>query len=283
VDIEYEPEHVRFYNDAFARYLSMKMYAAEGKWDDARIDYDFLVEAFEAQPYIYDFPMPDVKYYSEDRAVLSVVALVGLGPIKQAFNLRIRTSKDVDIVHILYTDTDGREAEYGFLPIHVGEDLYFKFAIPRVEARPTAVGSIRVLAGAREIGKLQLLEDVAPVAIETFRAKSSLIYLRTVARAIAKALATKQIKDDVEDEGFGGWLAKVAIDAGTDLTENADLRSAQLLPGQILVGDFEIDPGRYDLTVEFYTHEGLLLGKQHFAEYAVTPTGLNLIQAVLPM
>ncbi|HBZ02098.1 MAG TPA: hypothetical protein DEO84_12340, partial [candidate division Zixibacteria bacterium] len=34
--LDYKPGEVRFNNDALARYLGLHMYAAEGKWDDAR-------------------------------------------------------------------------------------------------------------------------------------------------------------------------------------------------------------------------------------------------------
>jgi len=45
VEINYKAEKVRFNNDSFARYLSMQMYAAEGKYDDAVIDYNLLKRA----------------------------------------------------------------------------------------------------------------------------------------------------------------------------------------------------------------------------------------------
>jgi hypothetical protein len=279
---DYEPKHVKFYNDAFARYLSMHMYAAEGKYDDARIDYDFLKKAFVTQPYIYDFVMPEVKYYTDDGVILSVVALTGLAPRKEALNLRIRTDKDLDLVQVLYTDSENEDSEYGHLPMKVKEDYYFKFAIPRLVARPSIVSRIRVLNGIDEIGELQLLEDVSTVAKETFEARKSMIYFRTVLRAVAKGLAAHKAKKKADTGGLGGWLKKAAIDVTTDLSENADLRSSQLLPGRIYVGDFELQPGRYDLTVEFYTEGGQLIVSRHFPEYRVLSKGLNLIQAVLP-
>jgi hypothetical protein len=280
--IVYEPKHVRFYNDAFARYLSMHLYAADGKYDDARIDYDFLVEAFANQPYVYSFGQPEVVYRSDDQTILSVVALAGLGPRKEAFNLRLRTDKDLGLVQVLYTDSDGREAEYGHLPLPVKADYYFKFAIPRVEARPSVIGRIRLLVNGEEIGELQLLEDVAAVAEETFEAKKTLIYLRSLARAVAKGLANHKMKKRADTGGIEGWLKKAAIDVATDISENADLRSAQLLPGFIYVGDFELKPGTYNLTVEFLSTDGHLISSELFTDYPVTRRGLNMIEAISP-
>lgn len=280
--IDYKPKHVRFYNDAFARYLSMHLYAADDKPDDARIDYNFLTEAFESQPFVYNFAQPEVFYQAENKAILSVVALAGLGPRKEAFTLRLRTDKDLGLVQILYTDSDGREAEYGHLPLPVEADYYFKFAIPRVDARPSDIGRIRLLANGIEVGELRLLEDVAAVAEETFEAKKSLIYLRSVARAVAKGLVAHNMKKKADTGGLEGWLKKAAIDVATDVSENADLRSAQLLPGKVYVGDFALEPGIYDLAVEFYAADGLLISRDVFTGYNVTSSGLNLIEAISP-
>ncbi len=279
VEIDYEVAKVRFHNDALGRYLSMHIYAADGKMDDARIDHDFLVQAFRSQSHIYNFAMPEVKYYSQDRAILSVVGLVGLAPVKEALSLRIRTDKDLGLVQVLYDDPQNKGAEYGHLPVNVKADYYFKFAIPKIMPRPSLVSGIRVLANGKLIGELQLLEDVGKVAEETFAAKKSLIYIRTVARAIAKGLAAHKLKKKMDTGGLGGWLKKAAVDVGTDLIENADLRSSQFLPGTIYVGDIEIEPGMYDIVVEFYLADGSLAGATTYSGYEVVKNGLNLIEA----
>jgi hypothetical protein len=280
VEMDYNVQTVRFNNDAFARYLSMHMYAADGKYDDARIDYDYLVDAFDSQPHIYNFAMPDVSYYSEDKAILSVVGLTGLAPVKEPFNLRIRTDKDLDLVQILYKDGENNDAEYGHLIMPVSADYYFKFAIPKLLTRPSAVSEIRVYLDHSPKGKLQLLEDINTVALETFEAKKSLIYFRSIARAVAKGLSNHKAKKKVDTGGVEGWLKKAAIDVATDLTENADLRSSQFLPGQVYVNDFEVDPGLYDITIEFVGFDGETLFLQNVEQFKVNRGDFNLIEAV---
>lgn len=152
VDINYRAKKIRFNNDAFARYLSMHMYSTEGKMDDARIDYDLLRSAFLEQPHIYDFDVPDIKYFSEDKEILSVVAFAGLAPVKEALNLRLRTDKDLDLVQVLYTDPERKDSEYGHLPISVSEDFYFKFSIPQIVSRPSYISRIRVFVDSELIG-----------------------------------------------------------------------------------------------------------------------------------
>ncbi|MBU0984590.1 MAG: hypothetical protein KKA42_12005 [candidate division Zixibacteria bacterium] len=278
--VDYEIKPVRMYNDAFARYLSMHMYAADGKWDDARIDLEYLQQAFRDQPYIYNFDVPDVRYVSDEGSILSVVALAGLAPVKEELSLRIRTDKQLNLVQIMYADKDEEVPGYTHIPMNVSEDYYFKFAIPELQDRVSMIDRVNVYVDGERLGQLQLLEDVGAVARETFRAKSSMIYIRTVLRAVAKGLIAHKQKQKADTGGLGGWLKKAAIDVVTDVSENPDLRCARLLPGRILVGDFVVEPGTYDLRVEFVGADGRRVASQSFPGYTVTQNGPNLIEAV---
>jgi uncharacterized protein len=281
--IQYEAGKVRFNNDAFARYLSMHLYAADGKFDDARIDFDLLNDAFLTQPHIYDFPAPAVRYAPEDSgAILSIVGMAGLSPVKEALSLRIRTDKDLGLVQVLYDGTGEDDHEYGHLLLPVKEDYYFKFAIPKIAARPTPVTSIRVYADTNYLGELALIEDVSKVAEETFNAKKSLIYLRSVARAVAKGLATHKLKERVDNDdksSFGGWLKKAVIDVGSDISENADLRCSRFLPGKIYVGDFELPPGQYNIRIDYLDSYGAVIKSDTISDYKVGRNKLNLLKS----
>lgn len=281
VTIDYEAKEVRFYNDAFARYLSMHMYAADGRFDDARIAADYLVDAFRSQPHIYPFDIPPVSWRASDgKAVLSVVALTGLSPVKEALSLRIRTDKDLNLVQVLYDGGPNDQAQYGHIPMPISEDFYFKFAIPVLHDRPSSIRIIRVHSRNMLLGELWLLEDVGLVARETFEAKRTLIYLRSVARAVAKGLAAHKAKKKADTGGLEGWLKKAAIDVVTDISENADLRCARLLPGRIFVGDIEVDPGVYDLTIDFIGDGGVLVARQYVEGFDVRRGEFNLVQAL---
>jgi hypothetical protein len=279
-ELPYEIEKVRFNNDAFARYLSMHMYAADSKYDDARIDYEMLVDAFETQPHIYDFDRPQVEYAPDSGVILSFVAMAGLAPIKEPVNLRIRTDKTLGLIQVLYTDGPNKDSEYAHLPFSVKADYYFKFSLPVLTQRPSMISRIRVYADDGYLGELQLIEDVSKVAEETFKAKKSLIYFRTIARAVVKGLATHLAKKkiDKKNEGPGGWLMKAAVDVATDISENADLRCSYLLPGRIYVGDFEIEPGVYDLRVDFIDFDGRVISSQTTNDYEVKKSGWNMLE-----
>lgn len=277
IEIDYEIDKVRFLNDAFARWLSMHMYAADGKFDDADIDYSLMVAAYQEQPHIYGFDVPTVKYHSADQAVLSVVSMIGLAPVKESLSLRIRTDKDLGLVQVLYDGTGEEDTEYTHFPINVGADYYFKFAIPQLVDRPSEVGAVQVLVDSVSVGYLQLIEDVGQVVRETYSARKTMTLVRSVGRAVVKGLATHKLKKEADTGGFGGWLKKAAIDVASDFTENADLRCSRFLPGRILIGDFEIAPGRHSIEFVFKDHNGHELGRTSFHDYPVSSSGLNLL------
>lgn len=277
--IPYEAADIRFQNDALARYLGLHVYAAQGKMDDARIDHELMLKAFADQPNIYPFPPPPVIYRSENNAVLSAVAMVGLSPVKEALNLRLRTDKDLDLVQIIYDSPDSTGPQYGQFALPISEDYYFKLSIPQIVPRPSIIEAVRITASDGTSGTLYLLEDIGRVAQETFEAKRTMIYIKTVMRALAKGLTTHKAKEKADDGKAGGWLKKLAMDIAADISENADLRCSRLLPGRVFVGDFEIAPGTYDLRYEFLDPAGAVVRTQTITGYTVLKNGLNLIEA----
>jgi hypothetical protein len=274
-------EKVRFNNDALARYLSMQMYAVDGKMDDARIAYNYLQRAFSEQPNIYDFPMPSVKYFPQygDNTLLNVVALVGRSPVKEAMNLRLRTDKDLDLVQVLYTEKGRENPEYFHLVMPVSEDFYFKFSIPKIVERPSEIQKIRIRTESGYLGELQLLEDVSRVAKETFKAKKTIILVRSILRTLAKGIAAHELKQKLDTGGLLGWLKKAVVDVGTEISEGADLRCSQFLPGRIFIGDFEIPPGTYDIYVEFIGYNNSVRATKYISGFNVGKNQLNLIEA----
>jgi hypothetical protein len=136
-----------------------------------------------------------------------------------------------------------------------------------------------VIADSLYIGELQLIEDVYSVSEEIFRKKKSMIYFRSIARAVAKGLLAHRAKQKLDTGGLAGWLKKAAVDVATEISEAADLRCSRLLPGLIYVGDFELPPGVYDLRIEFIDANGDLISVTEYPDYEVTGRGLNMVEA----
>jgi uncharacterized protein len=274
---DFEVETIDFNNDAFARYMSMHLYAADGQYDNARISHEKLKEAFQTQSQIYNFELPDVQFDSDDNAVLSVVAMSGLSPVKEALNLRLRTDKDLDLVQVLYDGAEYDDEEYTHFYAPIGEDYYFKFAIPVITDRLSNISQIVLYADGNPVGNLELLEDIGNVADATFSTKKALIFIKSAIRAVTKGLASHELKEKADTGGLGGWLKKVAIDVGSDILENADLRCSRLLPGKIHVGDFLFEPGTYNLRIEFLDYNGSLIYGKDYPDYKIKKGALNFI------
>ncbi len=277
--IPYDIPDIRFNNTAFARYLGMHLYATEGDFDNARVAYEYLQKAFILQPEVYDFPMPDVEYYKGEEPILSLVALAGLSPVKEDWNLRIRTDKQLDLVTVFYEGPDEEDIVLSNFYAPISEDYYFKMAVPTLEDRISLIDKVIVRIDNIPMGEMQIIEDVGNVARHTFEAKFSMILVRSVIRTLIKGLAAHEAKAEVKDEGVGGWLLKAAIDVGTDLIENADLRCSRLLPDRIYVMDIPMQPGVYNIAFDFLDEDGNLLVTKDVLNYRVYQKGLNLVQA----
>ena len=279
--IDYEAKKVRFNNSAFARYLGMHLYAARGDWDDARIDREGLEDAFRTQPHIYDHAVPDVSYRADGQAVLSVVGFAGLSPRKTPLNLRIFAHKESQTVTVQYDGVYIGQSggDYAIIPFPVEETYYFKFSIPQISPQPSVVKRVRVTIDGREAGDLEVLEDVGNIAVETFEAKKSLIYLRTVARAIVKGLAFYKQEQKLKADGVPEWLAKGMLGVLAEAIEAADVRGSHYLPGRILVRDFPVDPGLHGLRIEFLDAAGGVVHLENIPAYEVRASGPNFVEA----
>ncbi len=278
VQVPLEAKKIRFANSAFARYLSMHMYAADGADDDAAIDLKLLKEAFATEPQIYDFSEPPVSYESKD-AVISVVAFAGTAPVKRDFKLRLRTDKQLDLVQVLVDGGENKDQVYWQFPADVSEDYYFKFAIPVLTDIPSEVTSVSVWSEGRKLGELHLLEDIGAVAHDVFEAHRTIILAKTLGRALFKGLVNHKLKKKVKNDDVGGWLLKAAMDVTFDVTENADLRCSHLLPRRVYVGDFEADPGSYDLQIMFYDANDRLVSSTEVSNFEVRKGDFNLAEA----
>jgi len=212
--------------------------------------------------------------------LFSFVALSGLSPVKVEQSLRIRTDKDLDLVQVLYDSGEQMGEEYTHFPFPIGEDLYFKFSIPKIVARESIIQTIEIEANGTIIGKLDLAENLAVIAEEVFRAKKSLIFLKAFFRSINKAITSNKLKKKADTGGLEGWLKKAAIDIAADLTENADIRCSHLLPGKIYIGDFLLKPGEYNFIIRFIDYHGQISAEKYIEKYQVKQNNLNILEAV---
>ncbi len=275
---EIEAEDLDYYNNALSHYLSHLVYRADGSFDDSRISLEKLKEAWETYPDVYNYEMPSAvrNTTSEKETLLNVLAFAGTGPTKEPVGARITTFDD----YVVISDP----TEFHIQPIPIPGIKYgwnFKFEFPTLVEEGTEVYRIEVFVDGESYGELELLENMSNVARKTFESNKSVVFFKTITRAIAKGISTSALGRTIKKEAdglFGDILVGIA-NAASDATENADLRSWRTMPGYSFVGEYEIDQGRHNIEIRFIGETGNLLSKKVIENYNVK-TGLNLIEAV---
>ena len=227
-------------NSAFSHYLSAILYAKSGKPDDARIEYEKMLQAFNDQPDIYSFEQPDRESMQRiknpgDYNVL-ITGFAGRAPIKKQNDVR------------LYLDD---------------KDLYLKFSLPSLHLYQSQVQSVEVIFDDTLAAPLYLMEEMDVVAKEMYKIKEPIIYARAFARSFVKAIGTNVISKEIEEENEGlGKILNIFGKIGQEFSEKADLRSWQTMPGKAYANVVGLPPGDHQAEIRYYDSRGRLLFTQ---------------------
>ncbi|MBQ0167553.1 MAG: hypothetical protein KBT02_10650 [Treponema sp.] len=257
-----------FNNSALARYLSMLLYRSRGKSDDARIDYDQLLLAFQTQQQLYSFAVPasvqEELSVPKGKARLNILGFTGMAPVKQQEELRI--SNDLG--------------------------TYFKLALPYMVPRGSSVKTVEVTvtgeSGAVYKTSLERFESMEAIAMDTFGQKQSLIFAKTFARALAKSVTTSvayMASDEFKKRNNQEMellfdIIGFASQIHTEVSEQADLRTTQYFPAYANVGGITVEPGNYTVRVDFLNSRGKIISTEVFNDVTASEKGLNLVEAV---
>ncbi|MDP8201667.1 MAG: hypothetical protein P9M11_05950 [Candidatus Tenebribacter burtonii] len=283
----YETGTNRFHNSVLGRYLSMLIYRAEGKIDDARIDKEKMDIAWQVQSHIYNFSKPDFEkcLSRTEKAKLNVIAFSGRAPDKKANTLYIHTEKNLLLIGTTKEGPKGKQNLESFNPIpwkDMKKGYHFKFQLPVMKTRNSNIGRIELIVDDKLTTDLQQIEDIEKVALETFKIKEPLIYLKTITRTVSKGLFAAKRKQEMEkkiNNEILGFAARWATDALVDATENADLRISSFFPAKTLVTELELDPGVYNIKVKYYSKNGSVLFVDDLGQKEITRSGLNLFES----
>ncbi len=279
----------RFYDSALARYLSMLMYRANGQWDDARIDLDRIREIWRQAPNVYSFRMPPLDTVldpcPDGYAKLNVISFFGRSPDKLARTLYIHTQpRSITITATQQTSYQQRHVRAlevipwaGKDPLPVGTQL--KFQVPYMKMRGSRVARIRLMLNGREVGSFSTIESMDKVALETFKVKEPLIYLKTITRAVAKGVARAQAVAELQKHRDGQKVPVFLVDAMFAATENADLRISQFFPGAAGIYEIDVPEGRHRVSVLYYDRNGSRLFVDELGFIDVSRNRLNLLES----
>ncbi|MDO9578944.1 MAG: hypothetical protein Q7J16_13760 [Candidatus Cloacimonadales bacterium] len=277
----------KFHNSALGRYLSMLIYRAEGKLDDARIDQDMIAEAWKLQAQIYDFKQPELNTYLEktDKAKVDFISFTGRGPDKKANTLYIHTEDDLIVIGTTEENPRGNQQLETLDLINwpgVKKGYHFKFQLPFLEERKSNISKVKIKVDGVVMKELEMIEDIEKIALETYKIKEPLIYLKTITRSVLKGLASEKGKTELSKQVGGGLLgdlSRLVTDVAVDATENADLRISRFFPAEALVGEIEVTTGMHRFAIEYYSKNGDLLWVDELGEKDVSKKGLNLFES----
>ena len=288
-----EHEDYDYFGAAFLAYLSGMLFESAGDLNDAFISYRQAEEYYElASPKTGMSPPRDVglslarlarqlgftddealyqgKYGAphvpaEDQGELILLYESGYVPSKyeESFTLPILTTDSFDY------DTEGGRSNFarrlmarrGKSYSEIKLEYLLHVAIPAIRSNRPRFAGIAAVAGDAERGGF-LVADVETMAIETLESQEGSILLRTVARALLKYLAyreiTKRSDDSGESEDKGAskqsiWASLLGriVNVVNVATEHADTRSWQTLPNQIFLVRMYLPAGSHTVTLVF--------------------------------
>ncbi|MCL2065354.1 MAG: hypothetical protein FWG98_13430 [Candidatus Cloacimonetes bacterium] len=247
-----------FSNSALARYLSILFYEADRNPDAVRIEMEQFHAAFANQPTIYTQSVPRainlIAEGSGDMARLDVLTFVGLSPIKEEETLQ------------------------QYWPIFTGSNRYANINLPRLVERPNRVDRIEIVVG-DETFRLELLEDMGTVIVDTFNARYTQIFLKTYIRTLVKHTALEIAQNQAAERGgaLAGMGARLAGGLLIEASERADVRISRYLPNGAFVGGVLVEPGTYTVTANFYS-QGQLVRTKTRENMEIRANRLNLAQ-----
>lgn len=255
------PTGGEFIGSPLGDYLTAIAFMKTGDREFQRVAGRRLVQSIEAVPRVFPGVNKDaftgLAEMSPDAGNVLVVGLAGRGPY-------------------LVPERVGPIAVYS-VPVY--------FELPKMQFRDSAVRGARVevrdaSGAARELARLDLVEDLAAVAEENFERQRPLIYQRTLVRYLVKAAATIGASEAVAQgqDGRDGTRDLVRIVGGLiglavlGATERADLRSWEFLPGRAFVGLTKLDPGEHEVRVVYLGQGGRAIDSSAWRR-VVVPSG----------
>ncbi|MDC7239984.1 MAG: hypothetical protein PQJ50_06450 [Spirochaetales bacterium] len=287
---ELEALQNRFHNDALARYLGLLLFRYDRNYDSARIERDFIQDAFRTQSHLYNFSVPELPETrpEPEMAHLSVISFTGKSPRKMAETFYLDTINDgVFITSVSQSEEYIKElVGFNFLFIPgIGPGHHFKFEYPRLEMMGSNVNRIVLLVNGVPVRELTQVESMQSISREIFVIKQPLVIgkaiIRTVTKGILKESGKSAMQDNMGDSTGGmiaGLLLGIAADVAVDATENADLRISPYFPAYAHAIDVALPPGEHNVTIEYY-RDSTLIYRDNRGMIDLQPGELNFIES----
>jgi hypothetical protein len=140
--------------------------------------------------------------------------------------------------------------------------------------RGSIVENIQVFVDGKHIGNLFKIESLEDIALETFKKNEALIYTKSLARTVGKAIANEALNKELDKQtGGGGWgdLTRLISGIAINMTENADLRISHYFPSFAYGGEFDISSGIHNIEIVYIDKYKRKIATDKFENYYVSP------------
>ncbi|WP_027729136.1 hypothetical protein [Treponema sp. C6A8] len=269
-----------FKDSPAARYMSLLLYMREGDFGNAELDAKMLHSMNES------FDTKSELNISRGKGRLDVISftdLIGrreeerivIGPIPTfpfVINKIIVTIPDFDI-----------------------EFVYPKF----VHTDNSRITAVKMIVNGQE-KTLSLLEDFNYAVQKDVKSKAKKAYGRSVRRSLAKklsavisaatAVVSAQVAAEQADNPVAIAITKAAAIAAiyalppaieaVDKTETADIRQVYALPGKAYASGLELEPGLYDVTVQ-YLSGSRVIAEKNYSKIRVRENKPTILESLL--
>ncbi len=219
---------------AFAMYLSGVLYETKGEYDNAYISYKQILEQMPIFP------------------------LIGYDLWRMAYALRRRSEqrKWADQFNLSQADQDKNKKrvgskrqselivffENGISPIKKSHRRFGSIPIFQPRFNPVTLG--QVMVNGEQMDDTALLDNIESKAIHNLEQKYAGLIAKKIAGAAAKIIIGNQV-EKATDSKLLGALTKIAF----FISDQADVRSWNLLPKELQIARISLAPGTYRVRV----------------------------------
>jgi uncharacterized protein len=223
----------KYKQNAFARYLSAVLYEAEGNWNDAYVDYKLTRELEPSFPGL-GRDLWRLASLQRDREDMEAWEQEYSLKDEDKAEAKRAASKGKGEIIVLY--------ENGISPIKRPNPQFR--TLPRFFPRPNPVTHAKVLIDGAEKGVTAPLHSVETTAIANLDEKYGGMIAKKLAGVVAKEVVGDQVAKHT-DSPLLGALVKLGLYA----SDQADVRSWNLLPRDLQIQRVAVDPGTHVVTL----------------------------------
>ncbi len=222
----------------FTNYLAGVCYEIMGDYDDARIEYEKVKKAHPEIPFLKN----DIERVSAGRGIapkgeLICFTQIGKSPMKLPIEFFIPPDKRFII------------PEY-----HPRSSLCEKAVV-----LVSAAGAAATVSG----HKCYLLTDLDALAKKTLGGRMEKEIAREIARLAIKEIVSREVAEQSSEAA--GVAARIVF----MLAESGDTRSWQTLPARLEVARLLLDPGEYQVRIQFLDADNVLIDESLFEQVKI--------------